>query len=58
MVPAVTEVTPSVLVMPRVAWAVRLSESVAVTVEASEAEAVAVLVRVPVAEDRMAAVTV
>src|ERR1700722_11416169 len=48
----------SVLVMPRIAWAVRLSESVAVTVEASAAEAVAVLVRVPVAEDWMAAVTV
>ena len=42
MVPAVTEVTPSVLVMARVAWAVRVSVSVAVTVEASVAEAVAV----------------
>jgi hypothetical protein len=56
-VPAVTEVTPSVLVIPRVARGLRLSESVAVTVEASEALAVAVLARVPVADDLMVAVT-
>jgi hypothetical protein len=48
----------SVLVRARVAWGLRVSESVAVTVEASEAEAEAVLTRVPVAEDRMAAATV
>ena len=39
--PAVIEETPSVFVMPRVAWALRLSVSVAVTVEASAAVAVA-----------------
>ena len=41
LVPADTDVTPSVLVMARVAWVVRVSVSVAVTVEASVAEAVA-----------------
>ncbi len=48
----------SAAVIPRVAWGLKVSESVAVTVEASEALAVAVLTRVPVAEERMAATTV
>ncbi len=56
--PAVTELTPSPLVMPSVAWAVSVSVSVAETVEASVAEAVAVLVSVPAADDRRLAVTV
>ena len=42
--PATTRVTPSVLVMARVAWELRESVSVALTVEAPEAEADAVLV--------------
>src|SRR5580692_6648145 len=48
----------SLLVMARVAWPLRVSVSVAVTVEASEALAVAVFESVPVAEDPIAAVTV
>jgi hypothetical protein len=56
-VPATTEVTPSVLVMARVALGLSVSVSVAVTVEASVAAAVAVLDRVPVAEDEMVATT-
>ena len=56
--PATTEVTPSVLVMVRVAWALRVSVSVAVTRGGVGGEAVAVLVRVPVAEELMVATTV
>jgi len=52
------ELTPSLLVMARVAWVERVSESVAVTVVASEAEAVAVLERVPVADYLRVATTV
>ena len=48
----------SALVIARVAFAPRMSESVAVTVEASEAEAEAVLDRVPVAEELMVATAV
>ena len=48
----------SVLVMARVAWGLKVSESVAVTVVASDADAEAVLARVPVAVDRMVATTV
>ena len=55
--PATTEERPSVLVSVRVALGPRLSVSVALTVVASEAEAVAVLDRVPVADDPMAATT-
>src|SRR5580692_7678096 len=44
--------------MARVAWGVRVSVSVAVTVEASVADAVAVFDRVPVAVDEIMAVTV
>jgi hypothetical protein len=47
----------SVLVMVRLAWALKVSESVAVTEVASEAEAVAVFDSVPVAEVRMVAAT-
>ena len=56
----VTDEPPSlsVLVMARVAFGPRVSVSVAVTVVASEAVAVAVLDSVPVAEDPMAATTV
>ena len=56
--PATTEVTPSVLVISRVAEGLKLSVSMALTVEASVADAAAVLVKVPVAEDRMAATIV
>ena len=43
VVPATTELTPSDLVMVRFAWVLRLSVSVALTVVAPVAEAVAVL---------------
>ena len=56
--PATTEDTPSVFVMDKVAWASSRSVSVALTVAASVAPAVAVFSRVPVAEDLMAAATV
>jgi hypothetical protein len=50
--PAITALTPSVLVIVRVAWVFRASVSVAVTGEASVADAVAVFVyEVPVAPD-------
>src|SRR5580658_9944432 len=47
----------SVFVIDRVAWAFRLSVSVAATVEASVAAAVAVLERVPVTADLIEATT-
>ena len=49
--PATTEVTPSVLVMDKLAREVRVSVSVALTDEASVAAAVTVFARVPVADD-------
>ena len=57
-VPAVTALTPSESVMERVAFGPRVSVSVAETVVASEALAVAVLDRVPVAEEERVATTV
>jgi len=57
-VPATTDVTPSDLVMVNVARAPRVSVSLALTVEASDADAVAVFDIVPVADDGMVAVTV
>src|SRR6186713_2375336 len=57
--PAVTEITPSVLVIARSAWGVRVSESVAEllpgvgSVTPPGAATVAVLLRVPVAEAEM-----
>ena len=56
--PATIELTPSVFVMVRLAWVLRVSVSVALTVVASVAAAVTVFDRVPDAADPIVATTV